>query len=120
MFQLKVKNTGTSHLIIGKGQVKLTSETAIKAKAEEAKNTSIIEKQMSDLNVNNQIEAQTGAILKYFGDGKDGIIKTPKHGEIAFSIETGMFRYFNFRKKSSFVLELCYHLTICFIIPQNM
>ena len=54
-FQLKVKNTGTSHLVIGKGQVKLTSETAIKAKDQESKNTSIIEKQMSDLNVNNQI-----------------------------------------------------------------
>ena len=35
----------------------------------------------------NQIEAQTGVVLKYFGD-KDGIIKTPKHGEIAFSMET--------------------------------
>ena len=87
MFILQVKNTGTSHLVIGKGQVKLTTEHSLKVKAEEAKNTSIIEKQMSDLQVNNQIEAQTGAILKYYGD-KDGLIKTPKHGEIAFSIET--------------------------------
>jgi len=83
----KVKSTGTSHLVIGKGQVKLTSETAIKAKDQESKNTSIIEKQMSDLQVNNQIEAQTGTIMRYNGD-KDGIIKTPKHGEIAFSMET--------------------------------
>jgi hypothetical protein len=51
-----VKSTGTSHLVIGKGQVKLTSETAIKAKDQESKNTSIIEKQMSDLQVNNQVE----------------------------------------------------------------
>ena len=53
-----MKSTGTSHLVIGKGQVKLTSETAIKAKDQESKNTSIIEKQMSDLQVNNQVEVK--------------------------------------------------------------
>lgn len=56
-------------------------------KVEEAKNMSIIEKQMSDLQANNQIEAQTGAIVKYFGES-DGLIKTSKHGEIAFNLET--------------------------------
>lgn len=83
----KVKSSGVSHLVIGKGQVKMTSETSMKAKQEEAKNMSIIERQMSDLQVQNQQEAQTGAVIKYFGDA-DGLIKTPKHGEIAFSIET--------------------------------
>ena len=52
----KVKNSGPGHLVIGKGQVKMTTETSLKAKAEEtksneAKNMSIIEKQMSDLQV---------------------------------------------------------------------
>ena len=52
----KVKNSGPGHLVIGKGQVKMTTETSLKAKAEEtksneARNMSIIEKQMSDLQV---------------------------------------------------------------------
>ena len=34
-----------------------------------------------------KFQAQTGTIMRYNGD-KDGIIKTPKHGEIAFSMET--------------------------------
>ena len=84
----KVKNSGTSHLVIGKGQVKMATESSLKAKAEEAKNVSIIEKQMSDLQANSKpIEAQTGAIMKYVGD-TDGLIKTPKHGDIAFGIES--------------------------------
>ena len=41
----------------------------------------------SSLQVNNQIESQTGAILKYIGD-LDGIIRTPKYGDIAFSMES--------------------------------
>ena len=36
--------------------------------------------------VNNQIEAQTGVILRYCGEN-DGLIKTPKNGDIAFSVE---------------------------------
>ena len=52
----KVKNSGPGHLVIGKGQVKMTTETSLKAKAEEVKtnevkNMSMIEKQMSDLQV---------------------------------------------------------------------
>ena len=39
------------------------------------------------LQVNNQIESQTGAILKYIGD-LDGVIRTPKYGDIAFSMES--------------------------------
>ena len=61
-----MKSTGTSHLVIGKGQVKLTSETAIKAKDQESKNTSIIEKQMSDLQVNNQVEVKNFINLQCF------------------------------------------------------
>ena len=59
--------------------MKLTSETAIKAKDQESKNTSIIEKQMSDLQVNNQVEAQTGTIMRYNGD-KDGMWSVQKYG----------------------------------------
>ncbi len=90
----KVKNNGPGYLVIGKGQVKLTSESSLKARAaaedgqasnSSAGNKSIIEKQMNDLQANNQ-EAQTGVISKYFNDS-DGAIKT-KNGDIAFSIET--------------------------------
>ena len=47
----KVKNSGIGHIIIGKGQIKMTTESSLKKQAEEAKNMSIIEKQMSDLQV---------------------------------------------------------------------
>ena len=92
----KAKSTGTAHLVIGKGQIKVTSESTLKAKEEEVKNQSIIDKQMSDLNqasaANNSNnhhsnEAQTGAVLKFVGE-LDGLIKTPKHGDVIFSIES--------------------------------
>jgi hypothetical protein len=51
-------------------------------------NASIIEKQMYDLSQSsNQIEAQTGAVLRFVGDS-DGLIKTAKYGNILFSVES--------------------------------